>query len=40
MPKKSSHDALPLTPSRRLNKMAVKPLSGTYINSKVIEEYQ
>ena len=40
MPKKSSHDALPLTPSRRLNKMAAKPLTGTYIKSQVIEEYQ
>ena len=37
MPKKGSHDALPLTPSRRLNKMAAKPLTGTSSNHKLLK---
>ena len=37
MPKKSYHDALPLTPSRRLNKMAAKPLTGTSSNHKLLK---
>ena len=37
MPKKSSHAALPLTPSRRLNKMAAKPLTGTSSHHKLLK---